>query len=259
MQKLQLIKSANFGEVTCDIYEGGDEFFMTREQIGRALEYANPRDSIKTLHSRFKERLNTLGFSRRVQIDTPSGRQTATVYTRKGVMEICRHSEQPKADAFMDWVWDVMDGLITGRTKAVPAAELERIRIQAQADRSKAMLMNAQNRTLKTLMGTISDKKLSSIAVEVFGLKSIEEATGINMGQYLPECEKTFSATEIGMQLGGIKSAKIGALANKHGLKTKEYGIMVMDKSPYSSKEVPNFRYYANVVPVLRKILDESV
>ena len=29
-------------------------------------------------------------------------------YTDRGIMEICRHSRQSKADSFMDWVWDII-------------------------------------------------------------------------------------------------------------------------------------------------------
>jgi len=71
----------------------------------------------------------------------------------------------------------------------------------------------------------------------------------------LPKSErKTYSATEIGQMLG-ISSNKVGALANKNNLKTKEYGELVWDKSPYSAKEVQSFRYYDEVVPVLKEIL----
>ena len=141
---------------------------------------------------------------------------------------------------------------------AIPADKLERLRAQSQADRAKAMLMNAQNRMLKTVLGTVAGKALSPVAAEAFTLKSIEAATGIDMSQYLPECKETHSATDIGLRLG-ITPHHVGSLANKHGLKTDEYGITVMDKSPHSAKEVPNFRYYANVIPVLQKILKESI
>lgn len=30
-------------------------------------------------------------------------------YTQRGIMEICRWSRQPKADIFMDWVWDIVE------------------------------------------------------------------------------------------------------------------------------------------------------
>ena len=49
----------------------------------------------------------------------------------------------------------------------------------------------------------------------------------------------------------------VGKLANKHGLKTDQYGKWMHDKSPYSSKEVPSFRYKECVVDKLREILAE--
>ena len=38
------------------------------------------------------------------------------VYTLRGVMEICRFSRQPKADKFMDFVWNVMESLYNGNS-----------------------------------------------------------------------------------------------------------------------------------------------
>jgi len=134
-------------------------------------------------------------------------------------------------------------------------SELERLKVEAQKERARAMLLNAQNRTFKTIAGMVGDKKLSAIAGEVFGLKAIEEITGINMGKYLPECAETYSATEIGEKLG-ISANKVGKLANQYNLKTDEYGVTVMDKSRYSAKEVPNFRYYASVLPILESIVE---
>lgn len=72
----------------------------TREQIGAALGYANPRESIKNIHMRHRERLDQLSVVlklRVAQTDTPSGgAQDTILYTRKGIMEICRWSQQPK-------------------------------------------------------------------------------------------------------------------------------------------------------------------
>jgi Phage anti-repressor protein len=136
----------------------------------------------------------------------------------------------------------------------LPVTELERLKVEAQKERARAMLLNAQNRTFKTIASMVGDEKLSAIAGEVFGLKAIEEITGINMGKYLPECAETYSATEIGEKLG-ISANKVGKLANQYNLKTDEYGVTVMDKSRYSAKEVPNFRYYAAVLPVLESIV----
>lgn len=85
-------------------------------------------------------------------------------------------------------------------------------------------------------------------------------ATKSLAGEYLlplPEAgERLMSAGEVGAKLG-ISSNLVGKLANKHGLKTDQYGKWMHDKSPYSSKEVPSFRYKECVVDKLREILAE--
>lgn len=85
-------------------------------------------------------------------------------------------------------------------------------------------------------------------------------ATKSLSGEYLlplPEAgERLMSAGEVGAKLG-ISSNLVGKLANKHGLKTDQYGKWMHDKSPYSNKEVPSFRYKECVVDKLREILAE--
>lgn len=121
MGDLTLIKSERFGDVECDFYLAGGDIWMTRRQIGRALAYEDPVQAIKNIHLRHKERLDK--FSRVDQIETPSGRQQTTVYNRKGVMEICRWSQQQKADAFIDWAWERMEELLRdGYTTLQPPA-----------------------------------------------------------------------------------------------------------------------------------------
>jgi len=74
------------------------------------------------------------------------------------------------------------------------------------------------------------------------------------LDQYLPQCEKTYSATEVGKMLG-LSSTKVGMIANRHGLKTPEYGMFVLDKSRYSAKEVETFRYNALGVERIRELV----
>ncbi len=62
---------------------------------------------------------------------------------------------------------------------------------------------------------------------------------------------------EIGEKLG-ITAHKVGSIANKHNLKTEEYGLMVWDKSQYSSKQVETWRYYENVIPVIKQLIEEQ-
>lgn len=115
---LTLATQKPFGSLTCDFYkDDSNEFYITREQIGTALEYSNPRIAIQKIHDRNADRLNPLSTVTKL-VTVEGGREVTRdviVYTLRGAMEICRFSRQPKADKFMDFVWDVMESLHAGR------------------------------------------------------------------------------------------------------------------------------------------------
>ena len=106
---LQIVKTSTFENCRFDCYQdGAGEFWGTREQIGAMLGYSDPRDAIAKIHARNKERLDR--FARVDNLSTPGGgTQQATVYNFKGLLELCRYSNQPKANAVMDFLWDVAD------------------------------------------------------------------------------------------------------------------------------------------------------
>lgn len=141
MSELTLFKSENFQGIECDFWKNeNDEIFTTREQIGRALEYINPSNAIRKIHERNFDRIDK--FSRIAQVDLPfGGKQDVYLYNAKGVYEICRWSRQPKADVFMDWVWDLLEGIRKG--------ELELIKKQLEETKPKLQLyeqvINAEN------------------------------------------------------------------------------------------------------------------
>lgn len=130
--------------------------------------------------------------------------------------------------------------------------QLNALETQARADRAAAMRINAENRRLKLLFDNPQwkDMQLSGISIETLGLKKVEAATGIDVGNVLPQTEKTWSATDIGNAFG-VSSMAIGKKANALGLKTEQNGIFVLDKSRHSNKEVPTFRYNQNGVNAL--------
>lgn len=113
---LVLVKSAHYNGLTLDCYaesnsNASDDFWATREQIGALLEYAEPEPSIKNIHHRNKERLDKFSISIKV-IRVEGERSVArevTLYNFKGLLEICRFSNQPKANDVMDWLWNVAD------------------------------------------------------------------------------------------------------------------------------------------------------
>lgn len=109
MSNLKLITTENFGNISCDFYRNmNDDILLTREQIGSALEYSHPDIALGKIHSRHKRRLDQ--FSVLTKLVSTDGKEYDTyLYTQKGVMEICRWSNKPKANQFMDWCWDVIE------------------------------------------------------------------------------------------------------------------------------------------------------
>ncbi|WP_353052829.1 BRO family protein [Bacillus thuringiensis] len=135
---LSIVKSESFGNVVCDFYQNEkneifmtrnqigealeytnaekNEIFMTRNQIGEALEYTNANDAIRFIHKRHRERLDQ--FSVQCKLNGTDGKLYETViYNAKGIYEICRWSKQPKADAFYDWVYELLEVLRKGEIK----------------------------------------------------------------------------------------------------------------------------------------------
>lgn len=76
-----------------------DDILLTREQIGQALEYADPIKAIQNIHTKHKDRLDQMSVRIKTEtFDTPRsdvGRNKNLMtervyYTEKGIMEICR-------------------------------------------------------------------------------------------------------------------------------------------------------------------------
>lgn len=105
-KSLSLIKSGEFLGTKCDFYKDSDDnVYMTRMQIGKALQYKNPDDGIYRIHKRNKDRLDD--FSVVVKLSSTDGKQYDTrLYIEKGIYDICRFSRQPIADQFCDWVYE---------------------------------------------------------------------------------------------------------------------------------------------------------
>lgn len=144
---LMLATSQNFGNIQCDFWSDNDnnDFWMTREQIGTALDYPEPRKAIQKIHDRHSDRLDKL--SGVVSLGTPGGIQEVYVYSARGVFEICRWSRQTKANDFMDWVWDIVDGLRTGKYKLTQNNSVVPYdKMIADLDAKVAELFQQQNR-----------------------------------------------------------------------------------------------------------------
>ena len=59
---LKLVRNEKFYNKTCNFYRenNSDEIYLTREQIGEALGYADPWTAIRLIHKRHADRLDAL-------------------------------------------------------------------------------------------------------------------------------------------------------------------------------------------------------
>lgn len=229
---MTVITSKPFGVLNVDVYEDNKhQYYMTREQIGMALEYDDPRKRIAVIHSRNKDRLDK--FSRGFQIETPSGSQTMVCYNLKGVMEICRFSRQPKADAFMDFCWDIMESLMRGdsvlanpQMDAALSKEFIDVRLHALFDSVKN-LQSELDSTRKDLSEQIEEARatsnealnvISSVSQCVHQIKDKQMDDAIRARSYTP---RNVFQDEMSDWRKDLYS-KIGVIANTKGYTNKE-------------------------------------
>ncbi len=153
--KLATTRNFNGNELACYIEEKPDtpqekwEFWATREQIGRFLGYENPRKAIGNIHDRNKERLNK--FSSALNLRTEAGMRMTTVYSFRGLLEICRFSNQPNANKVIDILWDIAYEISQTGYYAIPAvkSQLDAMRQENSLLRQQVDLLQAQNKGLK--------------------------------------------------------------------------------------------------------------
>ena len=159
--------------------------------------------------------------------------------------------EQKEIYSQIDIFEQMKEVITTGKVKTVKVdSSLKEKEIEAR-------LKNARAREANILLKICNNPNLPKEYVQVLQSKATEIITGQAILP-LPVVErKTYSATEIGEELG-ISANKVGKLANANNLKTDEYGLEVWDKAKHSNKEVPTFRYYDNVIPVLAEILSKG-
>ena len=166
-----VITSKPFGALSMDVYEDSKhQYYMTREQIGRALEYSDPVTAICKIHNRNADRLDPLSSTTKLVVGEKNRTNTREfyMYSLRGVMEICRLSRQPKADAFIDFCWDIMESLMRGDTvlatpkmDAALSKEFIDVRLHALFDSMKN-LQNELNSTRKDLSEQIEEARATS-------------------------------------------------------------------------------------------------
>lgn len=215
MNELTLIKSECFGELQCDIYQNDDnDFFMTVNQLCDCL--GEPRSTFDARISR-NEYLKDELFSVSCKMQGTDGKQyTTRLFNEDGIYEITMLSNSDKAREFRAWIRQLLKALRKNEYKLLPIIEYQRLIAESR-------LLNAQVRKAREY-GRLADQYRGTEYAKILDSYASEVLAGAHVLPLPKADRRTYSATEIGQQLG-VSANKVGVLANRHNLKTDDYGI----------------------------------
>ena len=201
MNELKVFNNPEFGKVRTVEING--EPWLVGKDVAAALGYQNPQRAIRD-HVDEEDKGVT-------EMVTPGGKQSVPIINESGLYSLVLSSKLPGAKKFRRWVTsEVLPSIRkTGHYTAKPMTDyqMESIRV-----RKAQLLAKEYDGTYRQVLQAHATKELT--------------------GEYLLPLpyigEKTYSAQEIGEKLG-ISANKVGMLANRNHLKTKQYGAWVND------------------------------
>ncbi len=106
--KLYFLSSRRLAGTSFDCYYNQEQidfwnFYSTRQQIGKLLDYDVPSVEIGKIHQRFKV-LDSLSTYADLYRDGKLTAEHELVYNFKGLLKICELSEKPTASVVSDWL-----------------------------------------------------------------------------------------------------------------------------------------------------------
>lgn len=241
MNELRIFNNADFGDIRTVEQDGG--IWFVGKDIAEALGYSNPSNAVIS-HVDDEDKLRT-------QIKYAGQNREVSIINESGLYSLVLSSKLPSAKAFKRWITsEVIPSIRKTGSYNKPSKEPT----TQQAQRAKAMLLNAQSRQCKLWLRLAETTDLPDYK-HICQQKAAEVLAGSPVLPMQKAEKKTLSATEIGKILG-ITAHKVGMLANKFALKSDAYGKYFYDKSPNSNKQVETFRYYEDAVEKFKEILE---
>lgn len=221
-------------------YKGKPVFLAV--ELAASLGYSNPskalKDHCKTLiNLNYNESLE-LGF------DNPRG---VILAGQADMFRLIMRSKLPSAENVQDWVCEqVLPEIMETGSYSVKKSP-------------SGLPEYRRARTLKMSVDAIGNlfdmmPNLSPEAKQCAAANIVNPIVGFEAVP-LPVLEqKYYTAGEVGEMLE-VSANKIGRVANKHELKTDEFGKFFLDKSAHSAKQVEAFRYNEEGIKALRHII----
>ena len=243
--KLAVFNNPEFGSVRTLTID--DEVWFVGKDVAEALGYIDTKSALADHVDAEDKRI----IQRRqiTTLDVPN--RGMTIINESGVYSLVLSSKLPGAKKFKHWVTSEVIPSIrkTGSYTAKERPMSDYQKMMAEKWERDHALQEARFYAgmAKRYRGTNYEQVLNAYAT-----KSLS-------GEYLVPLptmsEPMLTAGEVGEQLG-ISANMVGRLAKQYNLKTDRYGEWFHDKSRYSDKQIPSFRYKACVVDKLREVLN---
>lgn len=235
-----VFEKEEFGEIRTIEIDGS--IWFVGVDIAKALGYANLRNVVPKFVSE-EDKQST-------QIEYAGQKRTVTIINESGLYSLILSSKLESAKEFKHWVTsDVLPSIRKTGSYSIQNQKSEReleikahqLRIEeAKLWRELGQEAETQSKTYKQICNAYASKSLEGTFVLP-----------------LPEVKKSYSAEEVGKQLG-ISANKVGKIANHYGLKVENLGCWQKDKAKYdSAKEVDSWRYYEEVISLIAEHKDE--
>lgn len=245
MNELMIFNNPEFGEIRT-VEVNGEPWFVGKD-VAQALGYSDTADALKKHVDEEDKKLVKPG-----EMPTLKMSNYGTyIINESGLYSLVLSSKLPGAKRFKRWVTsEVLPSIRkTGRYTAKPMTDYQQMMAETRRRNARVQSARILTQLAKQYRGTTYEQVLNAHATK--------ELTG----EYLlplPKLKaKTYSAEEIGAMLG-VSANMVGRIANANGLKCKEYGAWFNDTAKGHHKEVQSFRYYENVIPVLRRLLRQT-
>ena len=242
MSNIKIFENEQFGRIRSVIK--GEEIWFIGKDVCEVLEYAKYRDVLAKIDS--DERMS-------IKVDTLGGKQDMIAVNEFGLYTLVLGSRKQEAKQFKRWIThDVIPsirktGSYSVKSKRMTKAQSIRLDIAAKAERRR-------NAELWYKFGCMRSEQEQKEICAYYGTAELAGKPVLT----LPEAkELTYSATEIGQMLG-VSANKIGRLAQKHNIKTEEYGKWFYDNAAHTHKQVETFRYYEKAIAKFRELLEAA-
>ncbi len=247
MNEIMVFDHERFGRIRGIEIDG--ESWLVGKDVAERLGYVNTKDALASHVESEDKRI--LQRSENATFENQIPNRGLTIINESGLYSLVLSSKLPEAKAFRHWVThDVLPALRkTGeyKLKRNPVDDETRKKL------ADAKVRNAQSRQAALWIKMAELSGSSEVHKQICAAYASKALEG-EMVLPLPAVEKTYTAREVGDRYG-VSANRIGKLANRHGLKTAEYGMLVMDKAKGCSKDVESWRYNERGVQAIGELL----